>query len=54
VYSLIGIAAILTLGVGASIWDMKRNPPKPEHEHEKKHEQDVVAEAQTGEPGPES
>jgi len=56
VYSLIGIAAILTLGVGASIWDMKKNPPKPEHEHEheKKHEQDVVAEAQTGEPGPES
>jgi len=29
VYSLIGIATILSIGVGASVWEMKKNPPKP-------------------------
>jgi tellurite resistance protein TerC len=51
VYSLIGIATILSVGVGASIWDMKKNPPKPEDEDEHK-KQDV--EATAGEPGPDA
>ncbi len=52
VYSLIGIATILTVGVGASVWEMKRHHvlERSEKEHDAEVKADAATEASGGDP----